>query len=79
MNETVDTYTVIDVETPNRRNNSICSIALVRVENNIIVSKEHYFVNPEDDFDDLNIKIHHITKNMVLNKPSFKEIWNLYF
>lgn len=76
MNETVDTYTVIDVETPNRRNNSICSIALVRVENNIIVSKEHYFVNPEDDFDDLNIKIHHITKNMVLREPNFKEIWN---
>ncbi len=75
MNETIDTYTVIDVETPNRKNNSICSIALVRVENNRVVSKEHYFVNPEDDFDDLNIKIHHITKDMVISEPSFKEIW----
>ena len=33
-NEMINTYTVIDVETPNCRNDSICSIALVCVENN---------------------------------------------
>lgn len=75
MNENIDTYTVIDVETPNRKNNSICSIAIVRVENSNLVSKQHYLVNPDDDFDDLNINIHHITKNMVKSEPNFKEVW----
>ena len=74
-NGLIDTYTVIDVETPNRKNDSICSIALVRVEYDQIVSKEHYLVNPEDSFDDLNIKIHHITQRMVSSEPHFLTIW----
>jgi len=74
-NRIIDTYTVIDVETPNRKNDSICSIGLVKIENDRVVSREHYLVNPEDSFDDLNIKIHHITPGMVLGQPNFRKIW----
>lgn len=74
-NETISTYTVFDVETPNSRNDSICSIALVHVEEGTVTSEEYYLVNPEDVFDDFNIGIHHITKAMVRNQPKFPEIW----
>ena len=76
-NEIINTYTVIDVETPNSRNDSICSIALVCVENNLIVSKEYYLINPEDSFDPINMKIHNISKAMVIDKPTFPTIWDI--
>ena len=74
-NEVISTYTVIDVETPNCRNDSICSIALVCVQNNKIISKEYYLVNPEDSFDPINMRIHNISKAMVIDKPTFPTIW----
>ena len=72
----IDTYTVIDIETPNRYQDSICSIALVHVENDIVVSKDYYLINPEESFDDINIKIHNITRSMVKDKPNFANIWD---
>jgi len=75
INGGLDTYTVVDVETPNRKNDSICSIGLVHVENGQVVSKEHFLVNPDSNFDELNIGIHHITKSMILSEPNFKTIW----
>lgn len=71
----VNTYTVVDVETPNRKNDAICSIGLVHVENDQVVSKEYFLVNPEANFDDMNISIHHITKNMVRDEPNFASVW----
>jgi len=58
-------YTVIDVETPNAKNDSICSIALIRVKNDEIVSKEYHLVDPEDYFDQFNVRLHGISKAMV--------------
>lgn len=39
-NNMITEYTVIDVETPNAKNDSICSIALLRVKEGKVVSKE---------------------------------------
>lgn len=74
--DAITTYTVVDVETPNSRNDSICALGLVHVENNDIVSKEYFLINPEDRFDPINMGIHGISKAAVADKPKFPEIWS---
>lgn len=69
-------YTVIDVETPNAKNDSICSIALLRVKEGKVVSKEYHLVDPEDYFDQFNVRLHGISKSMVKGSPSFSELWD---
>ncbi len=69
-------FTVVDVETPNSYNNSICSIAIIHVEDKQIVYSKSFLVNPEAIFDDFNISIHHVTPKMVENAPTFPVIWN---
>lgn len=71
----VDTYTVFDVETPNRKNDSICSIGIVRVEKGEVVFARHDLVDPEDAFDSFNVSIHGISPSMVRGQPSFPELW----
>ena len=54
-------YTFFDVETPNRRNDRICSIrAVVTDQDGTVVEKKSYLVNPESSFDDINVHIHGI-------------------
>jgi len=74
--DAITTYTVVDVETPNSRNDSVCALGLVRVENNNIVSKEYFLVNPEDRFDTINMEIHGISKAEVADQPKLPEIWS---
>jgi DNA polymerase-3 subunit epsilon len=69
-------YTVIDVETPNAKNDSICSIALIKVKKNVILSKEYHLVDPEDYFDQFNVRLHGISKAMVKGSKSFSELWD---
>lgn len=69
--------TFLDVETPNLKNDSICSIALVQTDLNGNEIRKHYqLVNPEDRFDDKPMSIHGITPFMVKTEPSFIELWN---
>ena len=68
-------YTVIDIETPNIKNDSICSIAYMYVVDGIVKSKACYLVNPVTKFDDINIRIHGITPKLVEDKPTFDVIW----
>lgn len=68
-------YTAFDVETPNRNNNSMCSIGLVHVENGIVTFQREYLVNPEADFDYGNVLIHGITEDMVYDAPTFPQVW----
>ncbi len=75
MKQRINTYTVLDVETANRANNSICSIGLVRVVNGYIADEFYSLVNPEDHFDMLNISIHGITPNVVADAPTFGELY----
>ena len=71
----LERYTAVDVETPNRNNDSICSIGIVRMEYGTPVYQREFLVNPHEHFDDYNIKIHGITPEMVRNAPTFAEIW----
>ena len=70
-----DTYTAIDVETPNRYSRSICSIGLVHVEEAGEPERLHFLVNPEDDFDAINISIHGIRPEDVEFAPTLSALW----
>lgn len=74
--ERIRTYTVIDVETPSCSNDSVCSIGLVHVVDDVVTSEEYYLVDPECSFDRMNMDIHKITKAMVKDKPLFPEVWD---
>lgn len=66
----------IDIETPNRKNDSVCSIGITAVDEYGEISQYYSLVNPEDDFDLSNIRIHGITSLEVADSPIFPEIWN---
>lgn len=70
-------YLVIDVETSNEHNDTLCQIGMVYLNDKLEVVKEKpQLINPESDFGIINMKIHHITPDMVIDKPKFNEFWN---
>ena len=71
----IDKIAVFDVETPNERNDSICSIGIVSVDENGVVDEFYTLVNPESEFYDRNVAIHHITPRDVEAAPTFPEVW----
>lgn len=68
-------YTAVDVETPNHYGRSICSIGIVHIELGAEPICQYYLVNPEDEFDGINISIHGIRPSDVENAPTLPEIW----
>lgn len=68
-------YTAVDVETPNRYGRSICSIGIVHVEPGAEPVCLHYLVNPEDEFDGINISIHGIHPEDVEREKTFPQVW----
>ena len=67
---------VFDVETPNHKNDRICSIGLTAVENGEVSNSHYYLVNPECFFNDRNTQIHGITQSDIADAPTFPEIWD---
>ena len=51
----------IDFETANEDQRSICSLGIALAEDNEIVFNKEFLINPEEEFDPYNIKIHNIT------------------
>ena len=69
-------YTFFDVETPNRHNDRICSIgAVVTDQSGTVVERASYLVNPEAQFDDINMRIHDIAPVDVRTAKTFPELW----
>lgn len=68
-------YIVFDVETPNHANDRMCSIGIVVVENQKIVKDQYFLINPEAEFDAINISLHGIKPNDVEDKPTFGQLW----
>lgn len=68
--------TFFDVETPNRRNDRICSIGIVQTDDSgLIIRSENLLVNPEARFDDASMAIHGINPIMVERAASFGTLW----
>ena len=68
-------YIAIDFETANSNLTSACAIGIVCARNNKIVYNNYYLINPNEEFSDFNIAIHHITPDMVKDAYTFLEVW----
>ncbi len=68
-------YTVLDVETPNGKNDRISAIGIVTVENGSITEKYYTLVDPETYFDVFNVELTGITPDSVCGMPKFNEVW----
>ena len=68
-------YISIDIENPNSRGNSICSIGIVVVKDNKVVDERYSLINPEDRFDINNSEITGLEYTDVKDAPTFKEYW----
>ena len=64
-----------DVETPNNRNDRICSIGVIVEKDQKEIYRKSTLINPECEFGTLPVKIHHITPEMVISAPTFPTIW----
>lgn len=71
----VKDYISIDIENPNARGNSICSIGIIIVKNNKVVDEKYSLINPEDRFDINNSNITGLNYADVKDAPTFKEYW----
>jgi len=69
-----DDFVAIDVETANPDMASICQIGAVAFSDGQPVSTFQSLVDPEDYFDPCNVAIHGITKGMVAEAPTFKDL-----
>ena len=68
------TFNAIDVETANADMASICQIGIAHVKDGQIHDQWETLLNPDDQFDDMNIRIHGITPEDVVNSPSMPEV-----
>ena len=71
----LDNYVALDIENPNTKADSICSIALIQVKDGNIIDKKYVLINPEDRFDDINMRVNKITPNMVKDAITFDVFW----
>ena len=62
-------FVAIDVETANADLSSICQVGLVRFAAGSPVEHWSTLINPQDHFDDLNIAIHGIDEDAVIDAP----------
>ncbi len=67
-------FIAIDVETANSDIASICQIGLVHYLNGELVEQWKTYINPEDEFNIFNIKVHGIDESTVQGAPKFYEI-----
>lgn len=68
-------YFVFDVETPNYRNDRICAMGIVILENGEVLEEKEYLVNPEVSFDGFNIRLTGIGPDKVRDAPTFPQLW----
>lgn len=68
-------YIALDVETPNSKNDGICSIGTLLLTDDKITDEWYTLVDPEDIFEDFNMSIHHIRPRDVAGAPRFEDVW----
>lgn len=71
----LDSYIVLDVETPNRNNNRISQIGLIEICNGTIKNDYSSLINPETGFDQINTKLTNISSEDVMQAPTFIDYW----
>jgi len=72
-----DLITFFDVETPNRKNDRMCSIGLVQTDwSGDVIESASFLVDPEEPFDDVNMSINGLSPIAVRGARTFPELWN---
>ncbi len=73
-------FVAIDFETATSGAKSICSMGICTVCDGVVRERKELLIKPEPfEFNEYNIKIHNITPEMVIDKPTFKEYWKDIF
>lgn len=67
-------FVAIDVETANADLASLCQIGVVTFQADEIVAAWKTLIDPEDEFDEVNVSIHGIDERMVAGAPRFPDI-----
>lgn len=75
MNENLNKFTALDVETTGLKEPAICSLALIRVENKKIECAKYFLINPEKEIEYGAYKVHGISNKDVEKQPNFAEVW----
>lgn len=69
-------FVAIDFETATSAPNSICSMGLCVVRDNIVAETKEILIKPDPfEFWTTNIRIHGITPEFVYDMPTFDEYW----
>ncbi len=69
-------FTAIDFETANSSGASACSVGLVKVRDGRVVDRAYWLLQPpfpHDEFNEWNVRIHGITRSMILDAPTWAE------
>lgn len=70
-------FIAIDFETANEKRNSPCSLGITVVKNNEIVKEKYWLIKPKEvRFAPMNIWIHGIREEDVIDAKEFHELWN---
>jgi DNA polymerase III subunit epsilon len=67
-------FIALDVETANADLSSICQIGLAHFKDRRLERTWKSYINPEDEFDPVNMSIHGITQEIVQNAPRLPDI-----
>jgi DNA polymerase-3 subunit epsilon len=67
-------FVAIDVETANADLSSICQIGIATFTNGQATSEWQSLINPEDEFDSINVSIHGIDESSVQGAPRFSDV-----
>ena len=69
-------FVVLDFETANAQRVSACSVGGCVISNGDIVDRFATLIKPPtDDFAPINVRIHHITPDMVADAPTFEDLF----
>jgi len=69
-----DSFAALDVETANADFGSICQIGIVTFNDGTVTDIWQSLVDPEDDFDPVNVSIHGIDADRVAGAPRFSDL-----
>jgi DNA polymerase-3 subunit epsilon len=68
-------FLAVDVETANADMASICAIGFVYFKDGQEAKRLSFLINPEDEFDGINIGIHGIHPQDVINAPKMRDVF----
>jgi len=68
-------FVALDVETANRSRRSICQVGVVVFNDGREVASEVVLVDPQEEFDPINVGIHGIGPDQVTNAMSFSQLY----